>query len=159
MTTRTLCFLLRDGRALLAYKKLGFGAGKYGGAGGKVEVGETPAQAAVRELAEETGVHVREQDLRRMARLTFLFPARPSWSQVVHVFVTGTWCGRPSESREIRPAWFDLHDLPLDRMWQDARYWLPDVLAGRPVRMRFVYGPDNETIREMQREDWPGDEE
>ena len=38
---------------LLGMKKRGFGTGKWNGFGGKVEVGETVADAAQRELEEE----------------------------------------------------------------------------------------------------------
>ena len=39
-----------NGRLLLGMKKRGFGAGYYNGFGGKVEAGETIAQAAAREV-------------------------------------------------------------------------------------------------------------
>ena len=49
-----LCFLLRDGamgrEVLLGRKKRGFGRGKIVGLGGHLEAGETPAEAAAREL-------------------------------------------------------------------------------------------------------------
>ena len=161
MDERTLCFLLRGDppQVLLGLKKAGFGVGKYVGFGGKIEPGETASQAAIRELEEEAGVRIETRDLQEMGHLTFLFPARPSWSMVAHVFVTAAWRGDPVESEEIRPAWFDAGQLPFARMWQDAPHWLPDVLAGRPVRMRFVYAADNETVQEMQREEWRGDGE
>ena len=161
MDERTLCFLLRGDppQVLLGLKKAGFGVGKYVGFGGKLEAGETASQAAIRELEEEAGVRIETRDLQEMGHLTFLFPARPSWSMVTHVFVTVAWRGDPVESEEIRPAWFDAGQLPFARMWQDAPHWLPDVLAGRPVRMRFVYAADNETVQEMQREEWRGDGE
>ena len=40
-------------RLLLGMKKRGFGAGKWNGFGGKIEPGETPRQAAIREIREE----------------------------------------------------------------------------------------------------------
>ena len=52
----TLMFLINEGKILLGMKKRGFGAGKYNGFGGKVEAGETIAQAAVRETIEECGL-------------------------------------------------------------------------------------------------------
>jgi 8-oxo-dGTP pyrophosphatase MutT (NUDIX family) len=52
----TIMFLRREGELLLAMKKRGFGQGKWNGAGGKAEPGETPLQAAIRETEEEIGV-------------------------------------------------------------------------------------------------------
>lgn len=46
----TNAFVVKDGKVLLGYKKRGFGVGKYNGFGGKVEPGELPRDAAIREL-------------------------------------------------------------------------------------------------------------
>jgi 8-oxo-dGTP diphosphatase len=91
-----------------------------------------------------------------MGYLCFLFPARRGWSQVMHIFVAGRWQGEPAESSELRPVWLDVRRLPFERMWPDARYWLPRVLAGEPVRMRFVYAADNETLAAGPEEGEPG---
>jgi len=149
MRKATLCLLIRQEHPpaiLLGLKKTGFGQGKVVGFGGKIEDGETVVQAAARELEEETGLHVAEADLERMARLTFLFPARPDWDHLVHVFLARTWQGTPRESREVRPAWYPLNQIPLGDMWADASYWLPPVLAGQRIRATFIFNSDNETV-------------
>jgi len=58
----TLLLLRSNGRILLGRKKRGFGAGKANGFGGKVEVGETIKEAAVREMQEESGVTIDPAD-------------------------------------------------------------------------------------------------
>jgi 8-oxo-dGTP pyrophosphatase MutT (NUDIX family) len=153
MINATLCLLVRGNpstQVLLGCKRIGFGAGKWGGFGGKVEEGETIAGAAVRELEEETGVRVREENLQYTGHLTFLFPYKPAWEQVVHVFLVTTWDGEPAESDEMTPAWFALDDIPYEQMWQDGLYWLPPVLAGERVRARFTFQADNETVDEVE---------
>jgi 8-oxo-dGTP pyrophosphatase MutT (NUDIX family) len=45
-----LAIVEKNGRLLLGLKKTGFGSGYYNGFGGKVEPGETIAQAAHREV-------------------------------------------------------------------------------------------------------------
>ena len=150
----TVCYPLQEGQVLLGYKKLGFGSGKFAGFGGKLEPGETPAECAARELAEECGLHVAAGDaqaLEYIGALTFLFPARPDWDELVHVFVVHAWQGLPGESNEMRPAWFLLGDIPFDQMWDDNRYWLPQVLtgqAGQKLNGRFVFHDDCQTVRE-----------
>jgi len=145
----TLCFLVRSDpprQVLLGLKKHGFGAGKYGGIGGKVAPGETVVEAAAREMAEETGVTVSAEDLRPAGSVWFLFPARPEWSQVMHLLLASRWQGEPAESAEVIPVWFDVTKVPYQQMWPDAVYWLPRILAGERVYLRFVYAEDNETL-------------
>ena len=56
MLETTLCLLKKDNEILLAMKKRGFGEGKYNGVGGKIENGETPEEAMLRETQEEISV-------------------------------------------------------------------------------------------------------
>ncbi|MBM4467799.1 MAG: NUDIX domain-containing protein [Chloroflexi bacterium] len=158
MLEATLCFLIRAEAILLGLKKVGFGAGKYGGFGGKVEAGETPEMAAVREMAEETGIKLAAEELQRVGHLTFLFPYQPAWSQVVHVFLARSWDGQAVESAEARPVWCPTSEIPYARMWQDSAYWLPRILAGQQVRARFTFREDNESVAEVEMEAWPGAE-
>ncbi|MGV6850187.1 MAG: NUDIX domain-containing protein, partial [Marinibacterium sp.] len=57
-----LAVVLRDGHVLLARRANPPDAGLWGFPGGHVEPGETGLAAAVRELAEETGVIARPVD-------------------------------------------------------------------------------------------------
>ena len=86
--------------------------------------------------------------LREAAHITFLFPTRPAWDMTVAVFTAGTWSGEPAETDEIRPEWFPVAALPLDRMWDDGKRWVPRVLAGERLRATFSYAPDCETVAE-----------
>ena len=146
-----LCLLLRtrddDVReVLLGYKKTGLGTGKIVGLGGHVETGESAAEAAAREVKEESGIQVAPGGLVEAAHVTFLFPVRPSWDMDVEIFTCDDWAGEPEETDEIRPAWFPVDALPYDRMWDDAPHWLPRVLAGERVHATFSYEADCETV-------------
>jgi 8-oxo-dGTP diphosphatase len=153
MREMTLCVLVCGEpvrEVLLGLKKRGFGVGKYAGFGGGVEPGETVIQAAIRELQEETSITVSRANLRWAGHLTFLFPARPAWNQVVHVFLAAEWDGEPAESAEMRPQWFARDALPFAQMWQDAAHWLPRILDGQLIRARFTFLDDNETVRDAE---------
>jgi len=153
MVEKTVCYLLRDHpvpEVLLGYKKVRFGAGKYTGIGGGVEAGESVAAAAVRELAEELSVQVDPGALVPAGRITFVFPAKPEWSQVAHIFVVREWHGRPVESEEVIPAWFAVDAIPYNQMWQDAAHWLPRVLAGKIIQDTYTFSGDNETVAEVE---------
>ena len=149
-----LCLLTSDsgsdrGReVLLGHKKTGLGTGKIVGLGGHVEPGESPAEATAREVKEESGINVTAGALSELAHVTFLFPTRPSWDMDVVVFASADWSGEPAETEEIRPEWFPVTALPFDHMWEDARHWLPRVLAGERLAATFSYAPDCETVAE-----------
>jgi 8-oxo-dGTP diphosphatase len=146
----TLCFLLRDrpdgAQVLLGMKRTGFGRGKIVGIGGHVEPGETDRQAVIREVFEETGVVVRQEDLTDAGVVQFVFPARPDWDMRTSLFTARTWQGEPAESEEISPGWFRVDTLPVDRMWQDADHWLPVVLEGGRVNILVTMDIDNEGV-------------
>ena len=160
MLLNTICLLVEKDsksgipqRVLLARKKIGFGAGKIVGVGGTVEPHETVFEAAVREVREELGIVVRQQDLQRAAKLTFRFPARPEWDRIVYVYRVGRWDGVPKPSREIDPFWVGLDEIPYQEMWADSAEWLPEVFAGRQVLGRFSFNPDNETLAQVEIQD------
>lgn len=160
MIHATLCYLVRGNppsEILLGFKKVGLGEGKYGGFGGKLEAGETVTMAAVRELQEETGIKVFEKDLQPMGLMTFLFPAKPDWRQVVYVFLATKCDGDPVESAEMIPAWFAIDSIPFEHMWQNVYHWLPRILARERIRASFTLKDDNETVDEAKREERKND--
>ncbi len=149
----TVCYPIQNGRVLLGFKKQGFGSGKFAGFGGKLEPGETPPICAGRELREECGLHIEPsngQALAYVGALTFIFPARPNWDELVHAFVVHAWQGQVTESNEMRPAWFALDAIPFDQMWDDNRYWLPQALAGSKLNGRFMFKDDCQTVHEYR---------
>lgn len=147
-----VCYLLREGpggtEVLLGRKRHGLGEGRYVAPGGKLEPGETPVQAMVREVAEEVGLLIDPAALEARGVIDYRFPFRESWSQRSHVFVCRAWLGEPRASDELSPEWFALDSVPLGEMWDDAAHWLPGVLAGGSVRRRFVFGEDLATVVE-----------
>lgn len=148
MKEATELFLLDTAadQVLLGHKKTGIGLGKIVGIGGHLEPGETPEQAAVRELLEETTVEVNEVDLVKVAEMTFLFPHEPNWSMLVHNYVVTKWVNEPAETLEIRPLWVKRHQIPVTEMWDDVRYWLAHALSGKYIEGRFVFGEENRVV-------------
>ncbi|WP_233121016.1 8-oxo-dGTP diphosphatase [Tersicoccus sp. Bi-70] len=151
LTPIALCFPLRavDGvpEVLLGLKKTGFGTGRMVGLGGHVEPGESDAEAACRELAEESGLVTTLEDVALAGVVDFHFPARPAWSMATALFTTHRWTGDLTESTEIAPAWFPHRALPVERMWADAEHWVPRMLAGERLHTVVVLADDNTTVR------------
>lgn len=134
----TLLFVVRGDEILLIRKKRGLGAGKINGPGGRLEPGETPAQAAVREVQEEVGVT--PTGLRERGELKFQFV--DGYSIHVHVF-TATECeGDLVETDEAIPLWTPLDQIPYDEMWADDRLWIPLMLRGERFSGRFIFDGD-----------------
>lgn len=150
MQQKTVCFLIRGAKVLLGFKKRGFGAGNYVGIGGTVEAGETVEETAVRELYEETTIQAQQVDLQAKGYVDFQFPAKPNWDQRVYLFVLENWSEEPQETDEIRPFWVWQSDIPFAQMWDDARYWLPRLLAGEAIIGRFVFNGDGTAVVEWE---------
>ena len=126
----TLCYIRHEGKLLLIRKKRGIGAGKINGPGGKVDAGETPRAAAIRETQEETGVTPLHPELR--GELWFHF----SHGLTLHclIFLADAFQGTPCETAEALPIWYALNALPFEEMWADDREWLPLLLQEKRFR-------------------------
>ena len=146
MRNVTLCILVKEEKLLLGMKKKGFGAGNYNGFGGKLKENEILELGAVRELFEEVGIKANPEYLHKKAELSFTFPHKPEWNQVVHVYLVDRWEGEPNESDEMKPEWFDIDKIPYEKMWEADSYWIPHILEGKYVNASFVYGENKEIL-------------
>jgi 8-oxo-dGTP diphosphatase len=131
----TLMFIVRDEQILLIEKKRGLGAGKINGPGGKIEPGETPLQAVIRETQEE--LCITPHAPRKLGELWFSMSDCPDI--LCHVFRADNFTGTPTETDEAIPLWTPLAAIPYHRMWEDDRQWLPVLLENQPFCGRFVF--------------------
>lgn len=139
----TITYPVTDGSVLLIEKKRGIGAGLYNGPGGKVEAGETPREAARREVREEIRATV--PILSKAGELEFVFGA--AHYMTVHVYRAPCLEGEPEETPEASPRWVDVDAVPYDQMWDDDRYWLPLLLDERTFRGWFRFDTDGDRLR------------
>lgn len=137
--TVAIAYVVTDGQVLLIHKKRGLGAGKINAPGGRLEPGETPAQAAVREVHEEVGLTI-THGLRKVGiqRHQFVDGLR----LLIHVFLADRATGPLTETDEARPFWVPTDDVPYDRLWADNRLWLPAVLRGAWADGRYIFDDD-----------------
>jgi 8-oxo-dGTP diphosphatase len=92
-----------DGRVLLAQRPPGSSmAGLWEFPGGKVEAGERPEQALIRELGEELGIAVSEACL---APLTFASHRYPQFHLLMPLYVCRRWDGIPAPREGQTLAW------------------------------------------------------
>lgn len=103
-----------DGRVLIAQRPEGKSmAGLWEFPGGKVEEGEAPDSALIRELQEELGVDTRESCL---APLTFASHAYEDFHLLMPLYVCRVWKGIPQAREGQQLAWVrpsKLRDYPM----------------------------------------------
>ncbi|SFQ28140.1 NUDIX domain-containing protein [Amycolatopsis rubida] len=124
-------FLVKEKECLLMRRAgSGYGDGLLGLPAGHVDLGETPTECAVREIAEELGIALDPARLRPGGTML-----RNSQEPRVDVFFTArSWDGTP-EIREPRKCtqlvWADPQRLPDDALdfigqaWHDAQHGIP----------------------------------
>jgi 8-oxo-dGTP diphosphatase len=104
----------KDARILLAQRPAGkIMAGLWEFPGGKVEAGEKPETALIRELREELGIDVTESCL---APLTFASHSYESFHLLMPLYVCRRWKGMvmPHEGQELKwVAARSLRDYPM----------------------------------------------
>lgn len=98
-----------DGRVLIAQRPEGKAmAGLWEFPGGKVEAGERPEDALIRELAEELGITVKEACL---APFTFASHSYDSFHLLMPLYVCRRWEGIPSPRHHVALKWVRPRDM------------------------------------------------
>jgi len=123
----SLCYLVDGNQILMLHRNKRDGdyhKGKYNGLGGKFLPGESPEACAIREVFEESGLQLKELELRGI--LTFpLFDGISDW--YCFVFRGIRWDGALTDCQEGTLEWVhqdQLFQLPL---WPGDRHFLPYV--------------------------------
>jgi 8-oxo-dGTP diphosphatase len=133
----TICYIMKDGKALLIRKEKGFGSGKLNAPGGKMKEGETPEACAIREVFEETSLALSR--LRRHGVLNFYFGKKDEPDWVVYAFSSTSFSGKLKRSSEGSLEWVDSDKLPFDEMWEDDRHWVPLLLKDKTFSGDFFF--------------------
>ena len=110
--------------------------------GGKKEVDETMEECVIRETLEETGILIKNP--KQVGYIEF-----PGVDFFVWVFMSDEFEGQLKENEaEVDAFWQDANDIPFDDMREADRNFLPEILAGKYVRRRYVYD-ENFHIKEI----------
>jgi len=139
MKLATLCYVRRDGQTLMIHrvkKANDMHQGKWNGLGGKLNPGESPEECAVREIYEESGLRVRDPQLKGF--LTFpAFAKDEDW--YVFVYVVKDFEGKLIDSPEGDLRWVDDTELPSLNLWEGDPIFLPWLEKPGVFSGKFIY--------------------
>lgn len=108
-----VCVVIRDGSKILVIlrENTGWKDGEYAIPSGHVEAGETFRQAAVREVKEEVGLDIAQDELRHLVTVH-----RKSLDDRLDVYFEAlSWSGSPSNVEKDKHKeidWVEITDLP-----------------------------------------------
>lgn len=143
MKITTLCYLEKDEKWLMLYrnkKKADPNAGKWIGVGGKLEKGEAPDECMLREVEEETGLHVTEYEF--LGIISFI---SDEWEdEYMILYRADEWEGEMKrECPEGELRWIDKKEVLSLSLWEGDRLFLTEMLNGRKkIHMKLSYRGD-----------------
>ena len=142
MIQATLWIMVKDGKIFLWEKMRGFAKWVLNWIWGKQEGDESMDKCMIREAKEEIGVNIIEQE--KVWIMTFIFEEKPEFNLTVHLYNIINYTWEPKESEEIKPFWFDLDNIPYEKMWEFDKYWLPRILNWeKDIEYKTWYDFDN----------------
>lgn len=117
-----LCFLRDGDRVLLLHRNNPPNAGQWDGVGGKLEPGEDPYAACIREVREETALSIEAPTLRALMVITVRSTGH-LWT--IFVFIAQTPGGMPVASDEGELAWVEMERVSSFPIIPDLPIMLP----------------------------------
>lgn len=143
-----LCYLEQNEQYLMLYrnkKENDINAGKWIGVGGKIEAGETPEDALLREVEEETGLHLTAYRFRGVVDF-----CSDTFCETMHLFTATAWNGTLGACDEGDLRWIaksELHRYPL---WEGDAVFLKALQTDKPpFRLRLCYQGDRLVSQEF----------
>ena len=84
--------------------------------------------------------------MQKTGELEFIFKGNEKENNYTYVFVCQDWQGEPTNMGEGELKWFKIKDIPLDKMWDDDKYWLKNSLRGKYQHKRFYFDKNYKLI-------------
>lgn len=134
----TLALFMNENKILLGEKKRGFAKGTLNGIGGKQDMGETIEQAMIRECQEEVCATPTEYE--QVGRIDFdMWYKGEHANMEMYIYKCYKYDGEIKETEEIIPNWYNINEIPFNRMLADDLLWIPYVLKGKKVMGRVKF--------------------
>lgn len=146
----TLCFIRRGDEILMLNRRSKPEMGVWNGVGGKLEKGERPELGVVREIMEETGIKLEQEQVDLAGRITWTTPTVTSGMYVFLARVNEDFVyGTPKATEEGILDWKPVDWIldPLNKgISHKIQHFLPSMLEGSVYDHRYDYdSEDNDT--------------
>ena len=143
MLLTTLCYVEKDGCYLMMLrnkKENDPSAGKWIGAGGKVEPGETRDECVVREVLEETGLRLNSVTYRGVVH----FHSEIWESEEMFLYTSDDYEGELSDDcHEGDLRWVPIDEILDLSLWDGDRIFLKKLFDGEDsIELTFYYDKD-----------------
>ena len=141
MKLATLCYVIdkKKDAVLMIHrvkKTNDYHRGKWNGLGGKFEFGESPEDCASREIKEESGLIVKNLELKGF--ITFpLFDGVEDW--YVFLFTSDEFTGELIDSAEGNLEWVPIDELSKINLWDGDKLFIPWLFEDKFFSAKFVY--------------------
>ena len=150
MLQTSLWIMVKNWKIFLWEKKKGFAKWVLNWVWWKLEWNESMEQCMIREAKEEIGIDILKQE--SVWIMHFYFKDKPEWNLDVHLFNVIDFSGEIYESDEIRPFWFDLEEIPYNKMWEFDKTWLPRILSWEKyIEYSVWYDRDNGKVLKSEK--------
>ena len=141
----TVAIVYRHPKILLGVKKRKLGAGRYNGFGGGIEDDDGDIyDTAIRETRQEAEITLINPE--RRGRILFHFQSDEQ-DHDVHFFRARRYLGTPRETPEMTAEWFNVNNIPYEKMWAGDKYWLPILLSGNHFLGEFLFDSNHNIVR------------
>ena len=150
MQQTTLAIMVKSWKIFLWEKKRGFAKWILNWVWGKQEWNESIDECMIREAKEEISIEIKK--MQKVGILHFYFEGKKEYNQDVHLFFVEKWDGEIIETEEIRPFWFDLKNIPYEKMWKDDIIWLPRILDWeKNIEYNFFFNFENWNLEKWEK--------
>ncbi|MCK9224420.1 MAG: 8-oxo-dGTP diphosphatase [Candidatus Muirbacterium halophilum] len=142
MQLGVLGYIIKDNKVLLLYrnkKQNDMHEGKWVAPGGHIEHNETPYEALLREIKEETGLNVLKASLKIM--LTFPEDGTTPFGELWYgfVYLIEEFNGELIKCNEGELSWIELDNIYNLPMWEGDKIFTPYVFKKGIYDIKLVY--------------------